>query len=117
MSAVFIIALFCLWFEAEVYDAEWPKDRSRDEPMQICTVTVSEEDLAKEIQQGIATNFTLSVCGSTSLELYTISSLLQQHGFSAEAFQRFALASRDEWQGRQGPAGLCSNCLRYAPSS
>lgn len=113
--------VFGLTSEAEVYDAEWPKDRPRDEPMQICTVTVSEEDLqVKEIQRGIATssNFTLSVCGnSTSLELYTITSLLQQHGFSAEAFERFALASRDEWQGRQGCAIIVYSKFMYAPSS
>eukprot|EP00438_Fugacium_kawagutii_P027452 Skav208103 [mRNA] locus=scaffold1681:270079:277632:- [translate_table: standard] len=89
--------------QAEVYDEVWPTGRSRDEPMQICTVIVSEEDLQmKEIQRA-SSNFTLSVCESESLELYTITSLLQQHGFSAEAFERFALASRDEWHGTELP--------------
>ena len=101
-----IVVDLCL--EAEIYDREWKRGRSKDDPIEVCTVTVSEEDLKekpKDIQlQRVQTcDYALSKCScGHKLELHRVTRILQNHGFEGQEFENFAAELRDEWDGRRG---------------
>lgn len=90
--------------EAEIYDRVWKQGRQKEDPIEVCTVTVSEEDLkVKDIRlQRVQTcYYALSKCScGHKLELHRVTRILQNHGFEGQDFENFAAELRDEWDGR-----------------
>eukprot|EP00435_Cladocopium_sp_Y103_P066884 s320_g29.t1 len=90
--------------EAEIYDRVWKRGRQKDDPIEVCTVTVSEEDLkvkAIQLQRVQTCDYALSKCScGHKLELHKVTSILQNHGFEGQDFESFAARFRDEWDGR-----------------